>query len=198
MSSANDIRPRRFVFPPPFHSVSVGIKKVNQAEFSSTEDGNLEASSDLIRHNYTGVPMVFPLMLRIPKEGGEDWLLPLEPMITINGKQVLKKRQVAKGRVRGSIKERWTQDDYSVKIEGILMSDDGRYPEEDVRKLRAICEAGEVIATSPLLELFGISRLVIEAWDIPHTSGEANQNYSLSCLSDDIYKLLLTRQDISQ
>lgn len=198
MSSANDIRPRRFVFPPPFHSVSVGIKKVNQEDSISAEDENLEASSDLTRHNYTGVPMVFPLMLRIPKEGGEDWLLPLEPMITINGKQVLKKRQVAKGRVRGSIKERWTQDDYSVKIEGILMSDDGRYPEEDVRRLRAICEAGEVIATSPLLELFGISRLVIEGWDIPHTSGEANQNYSLSCLSDDIYKLLLTRQDISQ
>lgn len=197
MSRSQYISPKRIVFPPPIHSVRVGIKTDEETE-ASNEESSSDVSSDLIRHNYTGVPMVFPLMLRLPKEGSEDWLLPLEPMITINGKHVIKKRQVAKGRVRGSIKERWTQDDYSVKIEGVLISEDGRYPDDDVRKLRAICEAGEVIATSPLLELFGISRLVIEAWEIPHTTGEENQNYSLSCLSDDIYKLLLTRQDISQ
>ena len=71
------------------------------------------------------------------------------------------------------------------------MSESDSYPEDDVCRLRKFCEAGEVIATSPLLELFGISRLVIESWEIPHTSGVRNQNYSLSCLSDDTYKLLL-------
>lgn len=184
--------------PPPFLVEYPILNEVDPDDYLVDESSDDNALGDLTRHNALGVPMTFPLMLRLPKEGSTDWLLPYEPMLTITGKHILAKRQVAKGRVRGSIKERWTQDDYSVKIEGILMSDDGRYPEEDVRRLRAICEAGEVIATSPLLELFGISRLVIEGWDIPHTSGEANQNYSLSCLSDDIYKLLLTRQDISQ
>lgn len=135
--------------------------------------------------------MVLPLSLRLPQAGETDWLLPYEPMITISGKHIIIKRQVAKSKARGSIKERWTLDDYSVKIEGILMSESDSYPEDDVRRLRKFCEAGEVIATSPLLELFGISRLVIESWEIPHTSGVRNQNYSLSCLSDDTYKLLL-------
>lgn len=135
--------------------------------------------------------MVFPLSLRLPKAGERDWLLPLEPMITISGKHVITKRQVAKGRSRGSVKERWTLDDYTVRIEGILQGEGDSYPEADVRRLRRYCEAGEVIATSPLLELFGISRLIIESWEIPHTSGAGNQNYSLSCLSDDTYKLLL-------
>ena len=76
------------------------------------------------------------------------------------------------------------------------MSEDGSYPESEVRRLRSFCEAGELIVSSPILELFGISRLVIEQWEIPYTSGKANQNYSLSCLSDDVYKLLLSREDL--
>ena len=112
-------------------------------------------------------------------------------MITISGKQVITKRQVAKGKTRGSIKERWTLDDYAVRIEGILIGEGDKYPADDVRRLRKYCEAGELIASSPLLELFGITRLVVESWEIPHTSGERNQNYSLSCVSDDTYKLLL-------
>ena len=160
------------------------------AEIERVEGDEREA----MRHNALGVPMIFPLSLRLPKSGESEWLLPLEPMITISGKQILVKRQVMKGKARGSVKERWTLDDYSVKIEGILIGQDGRYPEDDVRQLRKMCEAGEVLATCPLLELYGISRLVIESWEVPHTSGEANQNYSLSCLSDDSYKLLL--QDV--
>lgn len=80
-----------------------------------------------------------------------------------------------KGQIRGSIKERWTQDDYSVRIEGILMGMDGKYPEADVAKLRSFCEAGHVKALNPLLEIFGISQLAIESWDIPFTSGTINQ-----------------------
>lgn len=49
---------------------------------------------------------------------------------------------------------------------------------------------------NPLLEIFGISHMVIESWDIPFTSGTANQNYTLKAQSDDIYKLLLTREDL--
>ena len=69
------------------------------------------------------------------------------------------RRNVSKGKIRGSIKERWTQDDYSVRIEGILMGMDGKYPEADVAKLRSFCEAGHVKALNPLLEIFGISNL---------------------------------------
>lgn len=187
----------RLVLPPPF--LIDPLPRVggegSAREFTELDrGGEEEVLADSLHHNYLGIPMVQALGLRLPKAGEKEWLLPLEPMITITGKQIIAKRQVAKGKSRGSIKERWTLDDYSVKIQGVLIEQGGeRYPEEDVRQLRRYCEAGEVIASSPLLELFGISRLVIEQWELPHTSGIANQNYSLSCLSDDSYKLLLKR-----
>ena len=57
--------------------------------------------------------------------------------------------------------------------------------------------AGRVFILNPLLEIFGISHMVIEKWDIPFTSGNENQNYTLSGYSDDIYKLLLSRDDLN-
>ena len=77
------------------------------------------------------------------------------------------------------------------------MGTDGNYPSSDVAKLRKFCEAGRVFILNPLLEIFGISHMVIEKWDIPFTSGNENQNYTLSGYSDDIYKLLLSRDDLN-
>lgn len=155
-----------------------------------------EALQDLVRSNAQGLPMVMPLTLARVDAPDDAWLLPYEPMIHVVGKNIITKRYVNKGRVRGSIKERWTQDDYSVRIEGILIGQDGHYPETEVLRLRQLCEAGQLVATSPLLEVFGVTRLVVEQWDMPHTAGEANQNYTLGCVSDDIYKLLLSREDL--
>lgn len=182
----------RFVVPPPvlIDKVVAG-REIDPSTYSELEARTLEEAEDVVRYNALGIPMVFPLSLRLPKAGEEEWLLPLEPMITVTGKHIIAKRSVLKSKSRGSVKERWTLDDYGVRIEGILQGD-GRYPKEEVARLRRYCEAGEVIASSPLLELFGISRLIIESWDIPHTSGVENQNYSLSCLSDDSYKLLIS------
>lgn len=74
--------------------------------------------------------MVCSLSLRLDEPGAEDWLLPYEPMIRTTGKNIITTRHVAKGRIRGSIKERWTQDDYQIHIEGVLIGSEGRYPEE--------------------------------------------------------------------
>lgn len=156
-----------------------------------------EELEDVVRTNARGIPMVLPLRFQLEESGSEEWLFPLEPMISLNGQNILTRRHVSKGTIKGSIKERWTQDDYTVRIEGLLMGKDGKYPEEDVSRLRAFCEAGHVKALNPLLEIFGISQLAIESWDIPFTSGTANQNYSIQAYSDDIYKLLLSRDDLN-
>jgi hypothetical protein len=156
-----------------------------------------EELEDVVRTNARGIPMVLPLRFQLEESGSKEWLFPLEPMISLNGQNILTRRHVSKGNIKGSIKERWTQDDYTVRIEGLLMGEDGKYPEEDVSRLRAFCEAGHVKALNPLLEIFGISQLAIESWDIPFTSGTANQNYSIQAYSDDIYKLLLSRDDLN-
>lgn len=145
--------------------------------------------------NANGVPMQCPLWMRL--EGEEWWLLPYEPIITINGKNVITKKQVAKGKVRGSIKERWSQDDYQISINGILMNPnrDG-YPDKDVMALKRLCEAAKVQVMCPLFEIFSIDQIVIESFDFPFTSGPFNQAYTIGAVSDDIYKLLLREEDL--
>lgn len=184
-----------------FHGVNLGYMSAAKTipdssgfDVETMSDAKLE---DVVRTNATGVPMVLPLRFQLEESGAQEWLFPMEPMISVNGQNILVRRNVSKGKIRGSIKERWTQDDYSVRIEGILMGMDGKYPEADVAKLRSFCEAGHVKALNPLLEIFGISQLAIESWDIPFTSGTINQNYTIQAYSDDIYKLLLSRDDLN-
>ena len=170
------------------------LREVDNNDFSGLRGMTDEELEDIVRTNALGIPMVMPLSLRLDVEGAEEWLLPEEPMISITGQNIITRRHVSKGRLRGSIKERWTQDDYTVKVEGLLLGRDGRYPKNVVERLRRYCEAGKVKVLCPLLEIFGITQIAIESWDIPFTSGTTNQNYEITAYSDDIYKLLIARR----
>ena len=170
------------------------LREVDNNDFSGLRGMTDDELEDIVRTNALGIPMVMPLSLRLDVEGAEEWLLPEEPMISITGQNIITRRHVSKGRLRGSIKERWTQDDYTVKVEGLLLGRDGRYPKNDVERLRRYCEAGKVKVLCPLLEIFGITQIAIESWDIPFTSGTTNQNYEITAYSDDIYKLLIARR----
>ena len=157
-------------------------------ELMMLEEAELE---DMVRTNALGVPMRFPLEISLVDQ--EDWwLVPIEPLITLTGRNIIVRRQVSKGKIRGSIKERWTQDDYQVKIEGALMDlkrDD--YPRDDVQKLRNLCEAAKLKVRCPLFEIFSINQIVVESYDFPFTKGIQNQQYTINAYSDDTYKLLL-------
>lgn len=183
-----------------FHGTNTGylggkaIGDSSDFDVENLSDAELE---EVVRTNALGVPMVMPLRFQLEESGAKEWLFPIEPMVSLNGQNILVRRHVSKGTIKGSIKERWTQDDYTVRIEGILMSRDGKYPDEDVTTLKNFCEAGHVKALCPLLEVFGISQLAIESWDIPFTTGVTNQNYTITAYSDDIYKLLLSRDDLN-
>ena len=180
--------------PPYWLMCKTVLREVDNNDFSGLRGMTDEELEDIVRTNALGIPMVMPLSLRLDAEGAEEWLLPEEPMISITGQNIITRRHVSKGRLRGSIKERWTQDDYTVKIEGLLLGRDGRYPKNDVERLRRYCEAGKVKVLCPLLEIFGITQIAIESWDIPFTSGTTNQNYEITAYSDDIYKLLIARR----
>lgn len=179
--------------PPYWLFRDTGIAQADSEDYDYVRGMSDEELEDMVRTNASGVPMTLPLRFRLEEPGAKEWLLPMEPMITLSGRHIIKRRQVNKGKVRGSIKERWAQDDYSVTIEGVLIGQDGSYPEEDVARLRSFCEAARVQVLSPLLEIFGISRIVIESWELPFTSGACNQNYSIKAYSDDIYKLLISK-----
>ena len=183
-----------------FHGINTGYlggKTIEDSSEFDVEDLSDAELEEVVRTNALGVPMAMPLRFQLEESGAKEWLFPVEPMISLNGQNILVRRHVSKGTIKGSIKERWTQDDYTVRIEGVLMSREGKYPEEDVTMLKNFCEAGHVKALCPLLEIFGISQLAIESWDIPFTTGVTNQNYTITAYSDDIYKLLLSRDDLN-
>lgn len=181
--------------PPPFiyRVVTAGGSERADIDFRMPET---EEEADVVRTNALGVPMQMPLEMKA--DGGDWWMLPVEPLITVVGKNIIVKRNVAKGKTRGSIKEKWTQDDYQVSIEGILINyNENAYPEEDVKKLRTLCEGARVKVRCKLFEVFSIDYIVIEDFSFPFTSNIQNQSYTISAVSDDVYKLLLTRSDLN-
>lgn len=137
-----------------------------------------------------GVPHACPLKMKWGTESAW-WQLPIEPVVTITGKNTIVKRNVLKTASadvarRGSVKELWSQDDYEVSISGVFIATDGRLPESDLRLLRKYCEGRQsVMVQSPLFTIFNIKRLAIEDFQFPFTKGIENQMFTLRATSDD-------------
>lgn len=167
------------------------LAEVDPATYDAIKAMSEDELTDVVRSNALGIPMQMPLSMRIVGNPEEEWLLPYEPIVHLTGTNIITRRHVNKGKTRGSIKERWAQDDYTIRIEGVLIGDTG-YPTGDVAKLRKFCEAAQVEVYSPLLDIFGITRMVIDNYELPATTGHRNQNYTLSCYSDETYKLLIS------
>jgi hypothetical protein len=145
----------------------------------------------------------FPLSMSID-EGKTYFRLPYEPLISITGKNVIAKRRVAKWnaenskQLTGSIKERWSQDDYEITITGVLMGAllkgnfEDCYPRADFEKLKKVLtNSKEIWINCPPLELLGINKIAIDDFSYPFTKGENVQAYEIKSCSDYSYNLLM-------
>ena len=145
----------------------------------------------------------FPLSLSID-DGATYFTLPYEPLISISGKNNIIRRNVAKWNAEGSetltgtIKERWSQDDYEITITGVLvgalmkgdMSD--CFPIQDFQKLKLVLtHAKEIRVKCAPLELLGINKIVVETFTFPFTKGVNVQAYDIKVYSDSSYNLLI-------
>lgn len=169
--------PQALEIPPYWLNLPVKAKKIESADGMRSEDA-------------LRIPHQCSLTLLAP--GGTYWECPIDPVITISCKNkivqrdVLKVRQKDKER-RGSVKELWSQGDYEINISGVLISnDEDKLPEDDLKKLRALCEyRGALQVYSPLFTIFNITKICIEDYSFPFTKGVANQMYSIKAVSDD-------------
>jgi hypothetical protein len=142
----------------------------------------------------------FGLSFRL--ENGVKWDFPTEPLVSLKGKNNIVRRNVAKtsarqSGVRGTVKERWSQDDYGINISGTLRNflNMNEYPRAQVEMLRRFCEARQVIhVENPLFEIFNITQIVIEDYDIPFTGGEDLQAYTINAHSDFMFELLIDKE----
>ncbi len=145
-------------------------------------------------NTWFGVPMSMPIkMKRRTDKDTAFWLLPTDPYITVDGRNIIIKRNVAKAKNTGSIKERWSQDDYAITIEGTLLTPDSdKYPKRDVIRLGELCEAaGPIDVESPMLLALGITAIAIEDFSFPYTQGAAVQDFRIKASSDKDWQLLI-------
>lgn len=162
------------------------IEIVSQSELKSTE--GLSNLGD----NFFQCEMSF----MIGEKNEEVWKLPVDPLVSVNGKNVIKRRYVAKSNAkenrRGSIKECWSQDDYEITIAGVLIAEDNASLVELMKKLREICDKDEAVKVvcKYVNDSFGINYIAIESYDFPFTKGMENQSFTIKAYSDDSYELL--------
>ena len=137
------------------------------------------------------VAMVMPFTFYLPDD--TPWILPYEPLISVQGENIIIKRNVAKSDSRGSIKERWAEGDIKITIEGTFVNEDlKKYPAIEVQKLRQVATQRRAIKIeNELLQLLNVNYIVIEDYALPFSKGENVQNYSLTALSDDSYNLFI-------
>ena len=137
-----------------------------------------------------------PLSFVTGEKNEEKWNLPVDPLVSVNGKNVIKRRYVAKANAkdnrRGSIKECWSQDDYEITIAGVLIAEDHASLVEMIKKLREICDKDEAVKVvcEYINESYGIHNIAIESYDFPFTKGMENQSFTIKAYSDDSYELL--------
>lgn len=142
--------------------------------------------------------------------GRGKWLLPYEPMVSVSGKNTIVRRNVAKigspsnentsneKRFTGTIKERWSEDDFEITITGALYGPilkgtvEDCYPEEDmIRMMEHLRHAGSIRVYCQPLMIYGINHIVVESYSFPFTKGENVQAYEIKAYSDMNYDLIL-------
>ncbi len=80
-----------------------------------------------------------------------------------------------------------------VQMAGLFIGDDAEgMPQNDIEKLRNLCEAREVLYVEcDLLDVFNIKYIAIEKYDFAHTPGQNNQQFSTTAYSDDDFSLIV-------
>ena len=128
--------------------------------------------------------------LTLTADGLEDFTFPIDPFIGIGFKNIITRRTVAKGKNRGTVKERWTEDDADISISGVFISADGEYPLEVDQLRRFFMQHKSVAVKCTLLNDIGIENIAIESYDLPFTKGQENQAFEIKAYSDDVVQLL--------
>lgn len=136
-------------------------------------------------------------------DDGTNYLLPYEPMINIQGKNTIVRRNVAKAKgMIGSVKERWNQADYEITITGVLIGSimtgdiSECFPIKDFERLRDFMTSVKALEVyCEPLQLLGINKIVIEDFSFPFTKGENVQAYDIKAYSDHSHQLLIDIND---
>lgn len=135
-----------------------------------------------------------PFRLALSSSPDDVFTLPLDPVVKVGGGNNIVKREVAKSDMRGTVKELWTQNDWSISVSGILAtvgSGENETMEYYVERLLSLVTAPEalIVECDVLNNIYNVTHVVVESYDFPFTKGLDKQSFTLSLTSDDSYDL---------
>lgn len=177
------------LFPFPILSKQIVVVK-NTEQIDADPDLSSRLQSGLSGISATNYAT--PITLSAVGEESNEYFFPCDPILSISGKNIIIRRKVSKSKMRGTIKERWSQDDYDITIAGMLVGASPDNLKSMQRELVTMLENGKNgfnIKCDILNNYLDVQRIAIEAWDFPPTPGLENQAFSIKAYSDDIYTL---------
>lgn len=149
--------------------------------------------------SFFGTPIFMPCKMQISKRNDEleYFTLPNEPLIEISGSKKIVETDFDGN--DGSFKELFAMKDYNVVIRGICVDENNpeEYPDEQVRKLRAIYELRNSLKiVTPLTTMFGIDRVsIMDLRVVPVEGGIGFQPYEIICKSDKEFELEIKKKN---
>lgn len=161
----------------------------------SLNGGTVNTGIDKATVAETGVIMQMPMRLGYK---GDMWLLPLEPLIGVRGQTILTRRNIAKRKGIGSVKEIWATDDWEVTIQGTLENlDADELPTREITRMKSLYLGGgdsskprrSVIIDCALTDALGIGQLLIVDIEFPPTKTINRQDFLIRALSDEDFDL---------
>ena len=110
-------------------------------------------------------------------------------LCTVTRPSIIIKTQI-QGR-NGTVKEYIAKDDYAVTINGIIVGENGQYPQAAALALQRMCEAPVAIpVVSRFLNSLGIYNIVVEDYSMPQTPGGiSKQEFTINSISDEPLEL---------
>lgn len=135
----------------------------------------INAIANQFKKTATGTYIIVPLRMSAVNDVVMHEF-PIEVMVKIQAKQRMIKRYTHHLSNKGSIKEQWGLDDYSIDIRGMLFSKEDELGmsdlvKENIKKLDEFLEEGLIKIDCPLLELFDIQYMAIESMNFPFDRG---------------------------
>jgi hypothetical protein len=110
-------------------------------------------------------------------------------LCTVSRPSIINKTQI-QGK-NGTVKEYISKDDYAVTINGIIVGENGQYPQTEALALQRIADApGPIPVVSRFLNAFEIYNIVVMDYSMPQTAGGiSKQEFTLNCISDEPLEL---------
>lgn len=173
----------------------IPFSKIVTAGSSSDIIEQADFSNRLSRAKFDNIGFICPMTIytddQSPENGG--FTFPCDPLISFKGGFKITRRNVAKKTRGGSVKERWSIDDYTITITGTITGENAEDMKDNVKALNTILTQAVtgLNVLCPAFEVLEIERMCVESFDFPFTPGEDNQAFSITAYSDDVHQLLI-------